>query len=83
MINRKEIKLKRTVHYLYRLSYGGTGHDEARKCPFCGKRDVALWALDAVPHSWYRASCIECGAWGPSGMTEEKATDNWNHRKGE
>ena len=52
------------------------------KCPFCG--DIERLIIEKATGGWpddYYVHCFGCGAFGPSGNTEQQAIDAWNRRE--
>ena len=46
-------------------------------CVYCGGRQMRIKMTSAI----WQLQCVECGARGPGGLTEEEATARWNDRR--
>lgn len=50
-----------------------------KPCPFCGGHRVVLLRFNYGRN--YAAKCMECGAFGESGISKIQAVTQWNTRK--
>lgn len=70
--------------------------DRLKPCPFCGStEETTVYGTDTIigltvyekpvsplnPEATFKVHCRECGCYGGTALTKEKAIAKWNKRK--
>lgn len=56
---------------------------EIKQCPYCAYDRTRIETMIALGSDHYesRVMCLNCGAYGPNSMNEERAAKSWNMRR--